>query len=91
MVSTNFGMVRFEDFAMTNWISYGSEGTGRDNFDLASGFCIRPDGGFIITDTRNDRIVAVDDLSGTNWEAYGETGSGVGQFDNPTDIELRFE
>ncbi|TSD02104.1 MAG: hypothetical protein Athens071425_123 [Parcubacteria group bacterium Athens0714_25] len=75
-----------------NWESFGSEGSGINQFLYASGiFVDSANSKVYVSDYGNNRIVSVDSGEGAttlggNWNEFGTYGSGVGQFDIPDGI-----
>ena len=73
----------------TDWTSYGSFGSGIDQFFCPLGIYYDSSSGFIyVADSINDRIVKTNRLggAGTVWITYGSSGSDVGHFARPQGI-----
>ena len=64
----------------TNWTTFGSQGTGVNQFTYPSDISIGPDGKIYIEDTYNERLVRIDDITGAGWVTYGTEGTGVGEW-----------
>ncbi len=82
-------LVRFDINPLgANWETFGSYGSGTNQFKCSNGFTIDPSEGKVyVADYYNHRIVRFDmNTLGSNWETYGSQGSGQGQFERPTDI-----
>jgi DNA-binding beta-propeller fold protein YncE len=79
-------LVRVDDFAGTNWVTFGSPGSGTSQLQGPWGVFVDGAGRIYIADNNNARIVRIDDMSGTNFTAYGTLGQSMGQFFAPTGV-----
>lgn len=62
--------MQIDDMTGTNWTTFGTTGTGINQFDEPNGLCIDSSGKIYIADTSNERIVRIDNITGTNWTEY---------------------
>ena len=81
------GVTRFDDMTGANWTTFGSMGTGANQFQRPIGLDIGTSGQIFVADSDNSRIVRFDDMTGTNWTAFGTRGNGVNQLDHPYDVD----
>lgn len=79
-------IVRVDDMQGTNWIAFGSEGSGTGQFRYPAGVWVDANHRIHIADFDNFRIVRMDDMHGANWTALGSYGSGTSEFVNPCGI-----
>ena len=94
----NHRIVRIEDMTGKGRVSYGSRGSGVNQFDVkgrSPHFTIDSKGRIYIPDTLNDRIIRVDDLTGKGWVTYGTSGKTegpdsprIGKFIAPSAVRL---
>ena len=87
---TSYSIIRADAFVVTDWASYGSNGSGVDQFSSPRG--IFGDGDYLyVADTGNHRIVRIDKAAfdGTGWTTWGSRGFwGAQKFgDGPYHIE----
>jgi len=82
----NNRIVRIDDMTGAGWVSYGSLGSGVDEFNQPLGIAIGPDNKIYVNDQHNSRLVRINDMTGTGWVSYGSNGSGIGQFHWPGHI-----
>jgi sugar lactone lactonase YvrE len=68
--------------------SFGSNGTGVDEFGTISGLAEDAGKHLYIADSTLDRIVRIDNLSGKNWTTLGGTGAGALQFSHPGGVAI---
>lgn len=87
--SSNKRIVRIDDMSGTNWTTFGSSGSGTNQFDFTYGIAVDSAGKIYIVDSGNHRIVRIDDMTGTNWTTYGTNGTGTNQLSNPGGISLK--
>jgi hypothetical protein len=69
-----------DDMTGSNWTTFGSSGTGQNQFDNPGWIAIDRSGRIYISDSDNCRIVRINDMSGAGWVALGTPGSGANQF-----------
>jgi len=81
-------IVQMADMNGTGWTSFGSPGTGQNQFSFPRGVFVYSPTKIYIADQSNNRIVMIDDMTGAGWTAFGSQGYGVGQFWNPLGIFL---
>ena len=79
-------IVRVDDMQGTNWIAFGSEGSGTGQFRYPAGVWVDANQRIYIADFDNFRIVRIDDMHGANWTTLGSYGSGTSEFVNPCGI-----
>jgi DNA-binding beta-propeller fold protein YncE len=66
----------------------GSPGSGVLQFDAPVGIAARPDGGFVVADSGNHRLVAFDAIDGSGWQEFGSRGSEVEEFERPSGVAV---
>jgi sugar lactone lactonase YvrE len=85
-------ILRTDDLFGTNEVTFGSTGTGVNQFYGTSGIALDSSGRIYIGDLYNARIVRIDDMTGKNWTTFGTYGSGANQFSYATgDIAIDAE
>jgi streptogramin lyase len=77
-------ILRTDDLSGTNQVSFGSTGTGVNQFYGTSGIALDASGRIYIGDLYNARIVRIDDMTGKNWTTFGTHGTGANQFSYQT-------
>lgn len=77
-------ILRSDDLYGTNQLTFGSTGTGKNQFYGPHGIALDASGRIYVADGYNARIVRMDDMSGTNWTTFGTYGSGANQFSYAT-------
>jgi len=77
-------IIQVDDLSGTNELSFGSTGTGTNQFYGTSGITVDSSGRIYIGDLYNARIVRIDDMTGKNWTTFGTYGSGANQFSYAT-------
>lgn len=77
-------ILRTDDLYGTNQLTFGSTGTGVNQFYGTSGIALDSSGRIYIGDLYNARIVRIDDMTGKNWTTFGSYGSGTNQFSYAT-------
>jgi hypothetical protein len=88
----NHRIVRFNpDLTTPFYESYGSYGSGINQFNEVQGVAFDSLGRMYVCDDQNGRIVRVDDFFGTGWISYGTRGSGIGQFSEPCGIFISID
>lgn len=75
-------LVRIDDFTGKGWTTFGSAGSGVNQFSQGKGLAIDSKDRIYIVDAGNHRIIRIDDMTGKGWTTYGAKGSGVGQFED---------
>jgi len=82
-------IIRMDDMTGKNWVSFGTSGSGVNQFNQPNHFFVQPDGHIYIADTLNHRIVRIDDMTGRGWVSYGSQGiRSVGHFNEPSSVLL---
>jgi hypothetical protein len=81
-------VVRIDDMTGTNWTTFGTNGSGVNQFSALWGIFVDSTGHIYLADAgTNARVVRMDDMNGTNWTTYGTFGMGaVGDFYSPASI-----
>ena len=69
-------MVRIDDMNGTNWTTFGSLGSGVNQFNLSRSLSLDFLGRIYVDDSVNCRVVRIDDMTGANWKTFGTFGSG---------------
>lgn len=82
----NNRLVRINDMTGAGWISFGTEGGGRNQFRRPSHIFLDARGRIYVADWGNGRIVRMDDITGAGWTALGPKEAGVGHFQAPWNI-----
>ncbi len=77
-------ILRTDDLYGTNQLTFGSTGTGVNQFYGTSGIALDSSGRIYVGDLYNARIVRIDDMTGKNWTTFGTYGSGAKQFSYAT-------
>ena len=81
-------IVRIADMDCNEWIAYGSNGSGINQFYNIADIYVDKNGKIYLSDIMNHRIVRIDDMSGNGWITFGSNGTGTNQFDGPGSICL---
>jgi streptogramin lyase len=76
----NDRIVRMDDMAGTGWTSFGTRGTGHNQFTWPTSVFVDGAGRIYVADFLNHRIVRMDDMAGTGWTSFGTFGRGSNQF-----------
>ena len=90
----NHRIVRIEDMTGKGVVSYGSRGSGVNQFDVkdqSPHFAVDSKGRIYIPDSWNHRVIRVDDMQGNGWVTYGELATSndlVGKFAGPIAVRL---
>lgn len=79
-------LFRFDNIADTTPDTFGSSGSGVNQFEFPRDVWIDSQDRIYIADNGNDRIVRINDMTGAGWVTLGTTGAGVGEFDSPSSI-----
>lgn len=79
----NDRIVRVDDMTGKNWKTFGSTGSGVNQFSFPSDVAFDSQGRIYVSDWSNDRIVRFDNMNGDGWTTFGTGGTGVGQFNHP--------
>jgi hypothetical protein len=64
--------------AGTGWSTFGSHGSGINQFLFPWGVSVTPTGQIFVADVY--RIVRINDMAGGGWTTFGSSGSGINQF-----------
>jgi sugar lactone lactonase YvrE len=86
MDSSNNRLVQVDDMTGTNWATFGSAGSGINEFSNPHGIAIDTAKKIYITDSGNNRIAMINNISGVGWTTFGSHGSGINQFNFPVGI-----
>lgn len=84
--SGNDQIVRINDMTGAGWTSFGSRGSGANQFVNPTGVFVDALRKLFVADADNHRIVRFNDMVGTGWTTFGSQGSGMGQFNSPRGI-----
>lgn len=84
----NSRIIRMDDMSGSGWTSFGSFGSGVNQFINPAGVAVDAQGRLYVVDQGNSRIVCMDDMNGTGWTAFGKRGSGSNQFKDPAGVSL---
>ncbi len=82
----NDEIVRIDDMTGFDWKSFGSRGSGANQFLGPAGIFVDTAGNIFVTDAGNHRIVRMNDMTGAGWTTFGSRGDGTNQFDSPRGI-----
>ncbi len=74
-------LARIDDMTGKGWTTFGSAGSGVNQFFKGKGLGIDSMDRIYIIDAGNHRIIRIDDMTGKGWITYGTKGSEVGQFE----------
>lgn len=81
----SFSRIFFSDDMLgTNQLTFGSTGSGVNQFYGTSGMALDSSGRIYVADLFNARIVRIDDMTGKNWTTFGTYGTGANQFSYDT-------
>src|SRR5271165_942505 len=88
--ANNTRIVGFTDMTGSNWTTFGTKGTGANQFEEPIGIAFDSTHRIYITDFIGgaQRIDRVNDITGAGWTTFGSGGNGVDQFGNPLGIAL---
>jgi len=75
-------LARIDDMTGKGWITYGSAGSGVNQFSKGKAITIDSMDRIYFVDASNHRIIRIDDMTGKGWTTYGTKGSGTGQFED---------
>ncbi len=75
-------LARIDDMTGKGWTTFGSPGSGVNQFFKGKGLAIDSMDRIYIVDAGNHRIIRIDDMTGKGWVTYGTKGSEVGQFED---------
>jgi sugar lactone lactonase YvrE len=73
-----------DDIYGTNQLTFGSTGSGVNQFYGTSGIALDSSGRIYVADLYNARVVRIDDMTGKNWTTFGTYGTGANQFSYDT-------
>ncbi len=77
----SFSRILFtDDIYGTNQLTFGSTGSGVNQFYGTSGIALDSSGRIYVGDLYNARVVRIDDMTGKNWTTFGSYGTGANQF-----------
>jgi methionine-rich copper-binding protein CopC len=79
-------VVRMDDMTGANLVSFGTYGTGTNQFAFPWGVSVDSTFHIYVADASNSRIVRINDMTGAGWTTLGTLGTGVGQFYDPVGI-----
>lgn len=85
---TNSRLLGADNIAGANLVTYGSQGSGADQFESIAGLAEDKSKNIYITDSVLDRLVRIDDLTGSGWVALGGSGAGAKQFSAPRGVTI---
>lgn len=81
-------VIRLDGMTDSTAETFGSSGTGVNQFAGPSDIEVGPDDKIYLADSGNSRIARFDDMTGTGWTTYGSLGTVTGKFKFPTGIEI---
>ncbi len=84
----NSRIVRFDSFDTTVQTSFGTNGSGVNQFDGPTRIAFDSQDRIYICDYNNNRLVRIDDMTGAGWTTFGSSGSGTNQFSGLYGIDL---
>ena len=84
----NNRIAQIKDMDGNGWTSYGTTGSGTDQFNGPVDLARDSQGRIYISDRWNHRIVRIDDMNGTNWKIFGTSGSLTDQFQYPLGLAI---
>jgi hypothetical protein len=84
----NGRIVQVDDIHGDNLLSFGTFGSGTDQFNTIGGITQDASGRIYVTDSWLNRVVRFDDMTGKNWVELGSTGSGAKQFSAPKGVTI---
>ena len=82
----NDQIVRIDDMTGFAWTTFGSRGSGANQFLGPAGIFVDTGGKIFVADPGNHRIVRIDDMTGAGWTTLGSRGDETNQFDSPRGI-----
>ena len=90
----NHRLVRISDMTGAGWTTFGSFGTGLNQFAWPQGIFVGLTGQIYVADTGGgwhdyfgkSRIVRINNMTGAGWTTFGTRGNGVNQFNEPRGI-----
>lgn len=81
-------IVRMSDMTGTGWTTFGSTGSGANQFSFPRGMFVYSIDRIYVADESNHRIVNFQGMTGAAWTTFGTQGYGVNQFADPLGITL---
>jgi streptogramin lyase len=90
IVDDNDRIVRMDDITGAGWTTFGTTGTGTNQFGSPFGVAVDSMERIYIADLGNERIVRIDDMNGTGWTTWGfnSTDGGAFQFSAPERVSV---
>ena len=76
----NSRIIRMNDMTGAGWTTFGTAGSGVNQFSGGNGIAVDTSNRIYIADSGNSRIVRINDMTGAGWTTFGTAGSGVNQF-----------
>jgi hypothetical protein len=73
MDTNNARLVRVDDMSGTNWTTFGSAGSGVNQFASFNSVTLDSAGRIYVPDTGNRRVVRMDDMTGANWTVLSQS------------------
>jgi sugar lactone lactonase YvrE len=70
------------------WVTFGTEGSGRGQFNDPGGIALDVIGRIYVADSQNHRIARIDNMIGGGWITLGTQGTGDNQFSGPSGLAL---
>ena len=67
-----------------NWTTFGSAGTGINQFGAPTSIFVDSAYRIYVADVSNNRIVRTNDMTGTFWTAFGGVGRGAANSMHPS-------
>ena len=78
-----------DDMTGTNWVSFGSSGSGSGQFTGCSRITLDVENRIYVTDQNNGRLIRLGNMYGSGWTQFGTQGSGVNQFNAPVGLLIQ--
>jgi DNA-binding beta-propeller fold protein YncE len=79
-------IVRVDDIAGKGWTTFGTDGSGVNQFTEPRGVFVNASGQIYVADSYNSRIVRINDMTGAGWTTFGSYGKEINHFDLPRSV-----
>jgi len=74
--ASNHRIVQMNDMAGAGWATFGTRGSGVNQFIWPRAVFVDAQGRIYVVDQDNHRIVRMDDMTGAGWVTFGALGTG---------------